>query len=186
MRRVLSSSLLLALGGCGGMPVSQFAGGQPSMAPQSWMVGTDEGYGIIVDRFGTVKSQFQAHEVGNWNPATHTVTLVEHITYLQGSKQKPTDRTWHFTETTPGRWTATANDTIGTGHAEQQGNAWHLVYRQTLPIGGSQVAVTVDDWRLREADNVAIDDSRISKLGVNLARAEIAFVKVNERRASRR
>jgi hypothetical protein len=62
---------------------------------------------------------------------------------------------------------------------EQQGNAWHLVFRQLLPVGGHQVAVTVDDWRWRESPNVSIDVSTISKFGLHLATAQIAFVKSN-------
>ena len=147
------------------------------MAPQIWMVGNVEGYGVIVDRFGNVKSQFHAHEMGVWDPATRVVTLTEHITYLQGDTQPPTNRVWHFQEMAPGKWTGTANDVIGTATAEQAGNAWHLRYRQKLPIGGHEIEVSVDDLRLREAGNVAVDYSTISKLGIHLATAEIAFVK---------
>jgi hypothetical protein len=147
------------------------------MSPADWMVGTVDGYGLVIDRFGSVKSQFQAHEVGTWDPATRTVTLVEHITYLQGSTDAPTDRTWHFTEDSPGHWTGSAADVIGTATGEQQGNAWHLTFDQELTVGGHQTEVAVDDWRWRESNNVAVDSSTISKLGVTLATAQIAFVK---------
>lgn len=169
--------LVLALGGCDSQDVGAFAGGQPSMSPADWMVGTVDGYGLVIDRFGTVKSQFHAHEVGSWDPATRTVTLVEHITYLQGSTDAPTGRTWHFVESAPGHWTGTAADVIGTAVGEQQGNAWHLVFQQELPVGGHQIEVSVDDWRWREAANVAVDSSTISKAGITLATARIAFVK---------
>ncbi len=169
--------LLLMMTGCSGETINQFAGGAPSMAPDQWMVGNVDGYGTITSRFGGVKSQFHAHEVGSLDPATHTVTLVEHITYLQGSDRPPTDRTWRFVETSAGQWSGQASDVIGTAKGEQRGNAWHLVYQQKLPIGGRQIVVTVDDWRTREAGGVAIDESAISKFGILLARAEIAFVK---------
>ena len=61
-------TLALALGGCGSADITDFASGQPSMSPADWMVGTVDGYGLIIDRFGTVKAQFQAHEVGTWDP----------------------------------------------------------------------------------------------------------------------
>ena len=165
------------LAGCSTADVQAFAAGQPSMSPADWMVGTVDGYGFVTDRFGTVKSQFHAHEVGSWDAQTRSVTLVEHITYLQGSPDAPTDRTWRFVEQSSGHWLGTANDVIGTAIGEQQGNAWHLTFQQLLPIGGQQVEVSIDDWRLREADKVAIDRSEISKLGIHLATAEIAFVK---------
>ena len=172
-------ALLLAavLGGCGSQDIGAFSGGQPSMSPADWMAGTVDGYGVVTDRFGTVKSQFHAHEVGSWDAAAHTVTLVEHIAYLQGSADPPTDRTWRFVETAPGHWTGTAPDVIGTAVGEQAGNAWHLTFRQELPVGGHQIEVDVDDWRWREADNVAVDSSTISKAGLTLATARIAFVK---------
>jgi hypothetical protein len=107
------------------------------------------------------------------------MTLVEHITYLQGSTDAPTDRTWTFTEGQDGHWTGTAADVIGVAVGEQSGNTWHLVFQQTLPVGGHQIEVTVDDWRWREADNVAIDSSTISKAGFTLATAQIAFLKSN-------
>jgi hypothetical protein len=149
------------------------------MAPDAWMFGTVDGYGLIIDRFGSVKSQFHAHEVGNWDPASQTVTVNEHIVYLQGSTDDASDRTWRFVQTSPGHWSGTAADVIGTAVGEQKGNAWHLIFRQKLPVGGSQVEVDVDDWRWREADTVAIDHSTVSKFGVTLATGEIAFVKSN-------
>jgi len=167
---------VLLLIACSSENIQRFSSGQPSMAPNIWMVGDVEGYGVIRDRFGTVKSQFHIREVGNWDPATRTVTLVEHTVYLQSSS-KPSDRIWHFVESSPGSWTGTAADVIGTATGEQQGNAWHLIFRQTIPVGGHQVEVTVNDWRLREGDTVAIDHSTLTKLGVELASAEIAFVK---------
>jgi hypothetical protein len=170
-------ALVLALGGCGSREIGAFASGQPSMSPADWMVGTVDGYGLVIDRFGTVKSKFHAHEVGSWDAATRTVTLVEHITYLQGSTDAPTDRTWRFVESSPGHWTGTAADVIGTAVGEQAGNAWHLMFQQELPVGGHQIEVSVDDWRWREAGNVAVDSSVISKAGITLATATIAFVK---------
>jgi hypothetical protein len=173
----LCFALLMALAGCGSLDINQFAAGKPTMAPQDWMTGTVDGYGFIIDRFGNVQSQFHAHEVGNWNPSTQSITLTEKITYLQNSRAKPTFRIWHFTQVAPGEWTGTASDVIGTAKATQQGNAWHLVYRQFLPVHGHQVAVTVDDWRIREDERVALDRATISKLGLCLATSEIAFVK---------
>ncbi len=147
------------------------------MAPENWMVGTVDGYGVIIDRFGNVKSQFHAHESGIWDPATRTVILTEHIIYLQGDSEPPTDRIWHFTEMSDGKWTGQATDVIGTASAEQAGNAWHLRYRQTLPINAHEIEVSVDDLRLRESNTVAVDTSTISKCGIHLATATIAFVK---------
>lgn len=170
--------LVLALGGCGSRDIAQFSGGAPSMSPADWMVGTVDGYGLAIDRFGSVKSQFHAHEVGTWDAATRTVTLNERIDYLQGSGDAPIDRVWRFVEVAPGHWTGTAADVIGTATGEQAGNAWHLMFHQKLPVGGHQIEVAVDDWRWREADGVAVDSSTISKLGVTLATAQIAFVKV--------
>jgi hypothetical protein len=164
---------VLLLGGCASTDIKQFAGGEPKMAPDTWMFGTVDGYGLIVDRFGTVRSQFHAHEVGDLDAATHTVTVVEHIVYLQGSTDPAQDRTWHFVEQSPGHWTGTAADIIGTATGEQVGNAWHLKFRQTL----GNLDVDVDDWRWRESDTVAIDHSTVSKLGITLATGEIAFVK---------
>ncbi len=173
----LLPALLLSLVGCANTNINRFAGGQPSMSPAVWMAGTVDGYGLIFDRFGTVKSQFHAHEAGAWDPAARTLTLHEAITYLQGDPQTPTERTWRFVEITRGQWTGTANDVIGTATGQQRGNAWHLVFHQLLPVGGHRIEVTVNDWRFREANNVALDRSTISKLGIGLATAEIAFVK---------
>src|ERR1700709_2680325 len=89
---VLSGLCLLTITGCGGRNIGTFANGAPSMAPQNWMAGTVDGYGIVIDRFGNVKSQFRAHETGSWDAPTHSLTLTEHIVYLQGSPSPPTDR----------------------------------------------------------------------------------------------
>jgi hypothetical protein len=173
-------AITLSVGGCSSSTkIAQFANGQPSMAPDNWMVGTVDGYGLIIDRFGEVKNQFHAHEVGTWNSDTQTVTVKEHIVYLQGSSDAPTDRTWQFVRTSPGHWSGTAADVIGTATAEQQGNAWHLMFHQKLPVGGNEIEVAIDDWRWRESDSVAIDYSTVSKFGVTLATGQIAFVKSN-------
>src|SRR5271163_631662 len=78
-RQMTGLAFMLLLGGCSSSNISQFASGQPSMSPDKWMFGTVDGYGLIADRFGSVKSQFHAHEVGDWNAATQTMTVTEHI-----------------------------------------------------------------------------------------------------------
>jgi hypothetical protein len=178
-RLIVGLGFTILLGGCGSTNISQFASGRPSMAPDTWMFGTVDGYGLIADRFGSVKSQFHAREVGDWNATTQTMTVVEHITYLQGGADDGADRTWTFIQTSPGHCTGTAPDVIGTAVGEQQGNAWHLMFHQNLPVGGHQIEVAVDDWRWRESDTVALDHSTISKLSLTLATGEIAFVKSN-------
>ncbi len=171
-------TVVLLLGGCAGSPkIGQFANGEPAMSPANWMVGPVDGYGLITDRFGTVRNQFHAHEVGTLDASGKVVTVNEHIVYLQGSTDAPQDRIWTFTEVSPGHWTGTAADVIGTATGETMGNAWHLMFHQKLPVNGNEIEVAVDDWRWREADNVAIDYSTVSKFGLTLATGEIAFVK---------
>ncbi len=78
----------------------------------------------------------------------------------------------------PDNWMAgTAADITGTATGTQAGNAWHLSFNQNLPVNGHELAVHVEDWRIRESNNVAIDISTISKLGIRLAVSDIAFVK---------
>jgi hypothetical protein len=60
-RQTTGLAFILLLGGCGSSNISQFASGQPSMSSDKWMFGTVDGYGLIADRFGSVKSQFYAH-----------------------------------------------------------------------------------------------------------------------------
>lgn len=165
---------LAMLAGCTTMQPKDFAGGSPTMALDDYFPGHSTAYGLFIDRFGNVRNQFTVDCQGSWDGTT--MTLVEHFTYVGGPDGQPTSRIWHFHKTGPNQWVGTAGDVIGDAVGEQDGNVFHMTYVTDLHKGGSTLRVAVSDWMFRQSDDVVLNHTTISKLGVTLGDVQIAFV----------
>jgi hypothetical protein len=160
--------------GCTTMQPKDFAAGAPTMALSDYFPGHSTAYGMFIDRFGNVRKQFTVDCQGSWDGTT--MTLVEHFTYVGGPDGQPTSRVWHFHKSGGNGWVGTAGDVIGDAVGEQDGNAFHMTYKTELHQGGSTHLVSVSDWMFRQSQQVVLNHTTISKLGITLGEVQIAFV----------
>ncbi|OYV29591.1 MAG: hypothetical protein B7Z81_15060, partial [Acidocella sp. 20-61-6] len=159
-----TATAAIALTGCTTMQPQNFASGSPTMALDNYFPGHSTAYGIFIDRFGNVRNQFTVDCQGSWDGST--MTLVEHFTYVGGANGQPTSRIWHFHKTGTNTWSGTAGDVIGQAVGEQDGNAFHMTYTTDLHVGRSKIRVSVSDWMFRQSQDVVLNHTTISKLGV--------------------
>jgi len=119
--------------------------------------------GVLYGPTGRVSTRFVADMNATWD-ASHG-TLTESFRYSTGRTQ---ERAWRITLGSNGRFTATADDVVGTAEGESSGATAVMRYRLRLPedAGGWQLDVT--DWLYRGEDGVIVNRSQFRRFGVLL------------------
>jgi hypothetical protein len=78
-----------------------------------------------------------------------------------------------------GEYTATANDVIGTGDIKIAGNALFMNYVLQVPYDGDLLEVNVDDRMYMVKDGVVMNESIMTKFGVEVGYLSIVIEKIN-------
>lgn len=173
LSRLLLLLLSLAvLNGCSSMKPEQFAGSTPRFALEEYFQGSSRAYGLVEDRFGTVRRQFTVDITGSWDG--QVLTLVEDFHWNDGEQEQ---RIWHLTKRDEHQWEGRTADAIGTAVGKQYGNAFNLRYDFNLKLDGGRTRVHFDDWMFLMPDGVVLNRAAMSKFGVHLATVTIAFRK---------
>jgi hypothetical protein len=171
MRRCLSL-LLLPIAGCAALPVDRFAGGTPEMRMEEYFNGDSVAYGLFFDRAHDVRRQFRVAMHGVWTGSE--LKLDEDFTYDDGEKQ---ERHWTFRKTGPDTWEGTAPDVIGVAQGRFAGNAYRMNYVADLKSGDSTYRLNFDDWLYRQSDRVVLNNTRVTKFGIDVGEVQLVFVK---------
>lgn len=166
-------TLLLAVSGCDSMQLKQFSEQQPKLVLEEYFEGNTYAWGIVEDRFGNLREQFQVSIVGSLKDGL--LTLDEQFVYSDGRRQQ---RVWTIQRQPDSQqYLGYASDVLGLARGEISGNALNWQYRMDLPIAGSTWRVSFDDWMWLQPGGVLINRAQISKWGVNLARVTLFFSK---------
>lgn len=173
VRGIATLLLLLALGGCGGMKIEDFAGTTPAFVPEEYFLGKTRAWGIFQDRFGKVRRQMVVDIDGRVEG--QTLILDEFFRYSDGETEQ---RTWRLTRVAPDRYEGTANGVVGTAVARTAGQAMNLVYDFDLKVGDSVWRVHFDDWIWQQDDGVLVNRTTVSKFGFTLGEVSLFFQKV--------
>jgi len=170
--RIWPTLALLPLAACASMTPADFHTGQPTMALESFFQGNSQAYGMFFDRFGNVGRQFKVAMHGAWDG--QALTLDEDFTYDDGERQQ---RHWVFRKTGPQDYEGTAGDVIGVAHGHFDGNAYQMHYTADVKRGDSTVRLDFNDWLFRQSDSVVLNNSRATKLGVEVGEVQLVFVR---------
>jgi hypothetical protein len=162
----------LALQGCAGPEVSQYATEKPVLELDRYFTGTVDAWGVFTDRSGKVVKRFTVVMVCTWQG--NEGVLDEDFTYSDGTKQR---RVWRLTKEAGGRYTGRADDVVGLAHGEQKGNALRWGYTLALPVDGRTWHVQMDDWMYLMNDQVMLNKATMSKFGVQLGEVTLSFRK---------
>ena len=103
---------------CSSPKPEQYAKELPRLDVESYFNGTLDAHGMFQDRSGDVIKRFVVVMRCTWNGDTGV--LDEDFTYSDGTKQK---RVWTLKKTGPDRFTATADDVVGTAEGIVSGNS---------------------------------------------------------------
>lgn len=164
------AALLLALAGCGSVPVERYRDERPAMDLQRYFNGTIDAWGMFQDRSGKVVKRFYVRIDARWNGDTGV--LDEHFEYSDGTRGR---RVWTLTRLDANRYRGTADDVVGEAIGEVQGNALRWRYVLKLDVDGRTWEVDFDDWMYMIDDQVMLNRSVMSKFGIRLGEVILSF-----------
>ncbi|HEV6968913.1 DUF3833 domain-containing protein [Roseateles sp.] len=162
-RALLGTAAALALAGCAGPSVQDYAREQPPFDLRRFFDGELTAKGLFTDRAGRVVKRFIVRMNGHWKGDEGV--LDEHFTYSDGSTQR---RVWRLEALGDGRYRGTADDVVGEALGESAGNAFRWAYTLALPVDGRVWHVTLDDWMFLVDEGTVLNRSAMSKLGLHL------------------
>ena len=165
-------SLVLALVGCGGPSIEEFAGTQPKLVLEDYFNGQVRGWGMFHDRFGRVKRQFVVDIAGTWDGST--LTLDEKFRNSDGSAE---GRVWRVRKLADGRYEGQAGDVDGPASGVTAGQALQWSYHLMLKVDDSTWRVHMDDWMYLQPDGVLINRTVMSKWGFELGTLSLFLAK---------
>ena len=120
--------------------------------------------GIIYGPTGRVASRFVAEMTGEWDGDTGM--LAEEFAYAGNGTQS---RKWFLTMGAGGRFTATADDIIGTAKGVQSGPTVCMRYRIRLTEDAGGHVLDVVDWMYLMENGSIMNRSEMRKFGIKVA-----------------
>ncbi|WP_421846449.1 DUF3833 domain-containing protein [Marinomonas sp.] len=166
---------LILLTACSTPDVSLYAKNEPKFDLQTFFSGSLTAHGTLKNRSGEVIRYFNATLEGSWDKGVGT--LAEVFVFDDGEVQK---RTWIMTPDTQGKYTATANDVIGTGEINIAGNALFMKYVLEVPYDDDLIEVNVDDRMYMVKDGVVMNESIMTKFGFEVGYLSIVIQKASQ------
>lgn len=158
---------------CAGPPRVTLAPDARTFDLVTFFTGRTVGEGAFRSGIAGIDRPFKVFTRGTWNG--RTLTLVEDFEFADGERDR---KTWRFTRVSPGRYTGTREDVIGTADVFQEGKTVRLNY--SADVRGKDGRTT----RLDFADVIAyLDDRRVlnratvSLAGLPIGEVDLAFVK---------
>ncbi len=165
----------LTLAGCGkAMTPADFAGTQPDFDPVAFWTGHTRSWGVVENRGGAPTGPVMTDCVGVPEGADG---LHMRQTLTQGDGTV-TRRDWHLRRVAPGRYSATANDMVGTADGEAAGRVFHWRWVWAARPGNPLLNVTMSQWMYLMPDGTMMNRTVISKLGVTAAQVSEQFGRV--------
>jgi len=171
-RFIPAVALCAALAGCGKpMTVARFAGTAPAFDPLVYWTGHTHSWGVVENRSGAPSEIVQTDCVGEAEGADG-LHMRQTLTEGDGTV---THRDWHLRRVSPGHFTATANDMVGTAEGVAAGRVFHWTWVWATRPGNALFNVTMSQWMYAMADGTMMNRTTVSKLGVILAEISEQF-----------
>lgn len=172
-RRALLLATTLALAGCAGPSVQDYARETPKLDLRRFLSGDLTAQGLFTDRSGRVVKRFSVKMTGRWEGERGT--LEEDFTYSDGSHQR---RVWQLQDLGGGRWRGTAGDVVGEAQGEVAGNAFRFNYTLALPVDGRVWEVQLDDWMFLMDERTVLNRSAMTKFGIHLGDVTLVITRL--------
>ena len=169
---LLCAALLITLNGCSAVPIEEYAENSPVLVAETFFSGELKASGIVKDRSGRVIRYFNATIDASWEGGVGT--LDEQFVFDDGEEQT---RVWTLERTAAGAYIATAGDVIGESQMKVLGNSLFMQYVLRIPYGDGTIDVNVDDRMYLVSDTVLLNESVMSKWGVNVGQITLVIQK---------
>ncbi len=171
-RAVVLAAFVFALCGCSSVTVDNYADNTPRFVPSEFFDGRLTAHGVVMDRGGQVTRHFNADIAASWKDGIGT--LDEDFIFDDGETQK---RIWTLTPDGSGGYIGRAGDVVGDGTLSYAGNAVFLDYVLRIPYGDGTIDLRVDDRMYLVEPNVLINESKLSKFGLDVGRILLTIVR---------
>ena len=169
----LTLGFVLGAAGCTALPVSRFAGDSPPLDPIAFFTGRTHSWGVFENRAGAPTRRFRTDCWGHLEGTE--LRLDQTFTYDDGHRQL---RHWRIRRTDAHHFAATANDVVGTGTGEAQGNAFRWEYTVALQPGNPLENVHLRQWMyLQEDGRTLLNRGTVRAFGVEVAQVTEQFRK---------
>ena len=172
---ILLMSLVLA--GCAGPALDDYQSTGPDLVPSQFFTGELSARGVVKDFSGEVIRTFDADIVASWDD-NGVGTLDEVFRFDDGEEQT---RVWTLTPEGEG-YHATAGDVVEPGTMRWSGNAIHMNYVLSIARDSGTIDVRMDDWMYLVTPDTLINETTMSKWGVDVG--EVVLVIQKQRQSS--
>jgi hypothetical protein len=162
----------VALSGCASHAIEDYAQDKPTLDLRSYFNGKVDAWGIFTDRQGKVVKRFTVDMTCTWQGEEGV--LDERFAYSDGTSEQ---RIWRLTHLGAGRYQGTAGDVVGTASGQTRGNAFRWGYTLALPVSGTVLHVSMDDWMYLMNERVMLNKARMTKWGIHLGDVTLSFTR---------
>lgn len=162
----------LLLSGCASPSLKDYADQTPKLVPSQFFTGELSARGVVKDFSGEVIRTFDADITASWNDQG-VGTLDEVFRFSDGEVQT---RVWTLTPTEDG-YHADAGDVVEPGTMRWSGNAIHMNYVLRVPYGDGTLDVRMDDWMYLVTPDTLINETTMSKLGIDVGEVVLVIQK---------
>jgi|GEM_PF-35213 len=156
-------ALLALVAGCAPVRVTDYRELSPAFQVEQFFQGPLAAHGVVKNRSGKVIRTFSASIDARWENGVGV--LDEDFVFNDGEQQK---RVWTLRRQADGSYLGTAGDVVGEGVLRQSGNAVFLDYVLQVPYRGDTIDLRVDDRMYLLTPDILINESSLSKFGVNV------------------
>lgn len=147
---------------------------KPQLDFKKFFDGKMVAHGYFKDRFNKVVKTFVVDMDTKWNDKNEGV-LTEYFTYNDGSKST---RIWYLKVDENNNISGTASDVIGKASGKISGNTLFWSYYLNLEVDGKTYEVKFDDWMYLIDENTILNQSYMSKFGINLGEVVLSMRKI--------
>jgi hypothetical protein len=142
----------------------------PPFLPERYFARRLEAYGVFVDRFGTIRRQFEVAVSGRQTESGFV--LDESFRYDDGESE---ERRWDVTVLGNGRYEGRCADVVGVARGVCTANMLSWRYSFRLAMYGRKVTVRFDDVMVLQAGDILVNRATISKAGCRLGEVLLSF-----------
>ena len=142
----------------------------PPFLPERYFARRLEAYGVFVDRFGTIRRQFEVAVSGRQTESGFVQD--ESFRYDDGETE---ERRWDVTVLGNGRYEGRCADVVGVARGVCTANMLSWRYSFRLAMYGRKVTVRFDDVMVLQAGDILVNRATISKAGCRLGEVLLSF-----------
>lgn len=169
--------LLMIVSGCSGPSIDIYADNNPEFVAEDFFDGSLTAHGIVKNRSGEVIRTFNASLEGSWNDGEGL--LAERFVFDDGEVQY---RNWQLLplgSKSNREFIGRAEDVVGDAEVKTNGNAMFIRYTLQIPYNGSTIDVQVDDRMYLVSDRVLINESKLTKWGIDVGEIVLTIIKAH-------